>query len=411
MAILKRQVRNKRNADGDLTSRAGFVYDVNIKYQTMEGRKTYNKKGFLTREEAQKHESEMRLKLLKPGYIPKSIKESKRTLSNYLLEWLEQYARNNVRPNTYRGYEVNIRKHINPVIGMVPLNEISAPILDNLYREIKKKGFAVNTVKLIHRTLSVALEHAHRYQLIDNNPAKSVLTKFTSNVKTPEPYTVDQIKKLIDGIKDTQWKFIVVLGGLYGLRRNEVLGLRWKDVNISKRFFNIVEQLSNPEIRSSGKMTSDLKEKYSLRALPITEDTIKYFQRQYNRFGLIKNSADFQSIENGFAVCKEDGTPLSEGQLSRGFYKLLETLKLPHIRFHDLRHSAATNMHQITGDFYTIGEILGHSLKGIGNQLGVSGGLQAVTERYIDVRLERKKFVLDRYHKEVHQKKLSERTR
>lgn len=63
--------------------------------------------------------------------------------------------------------------------------------------------------------------------------------------------------------------------------------------------------------------------------------------------------------------------------------------------------AAATNMHQLTGDFYTVGEILGHSLKGIGNQLGIIGGLEAITERYVDVRLERKRMVLDTYHKAV----------
>ncbi|MPM80942.1 hypothetical protein SDC9_127993 [bioreactor metagenome] len=61
-------------------------------------------------------------------------------------------------------------------------------------------------------------------------------------------------------------------------------------------------------------------------------------------------------------------------------------------------------MHQLTGDFYTVGEILGHSLKGIGNQLGV-GNLEATTERYVDVRMERKRIVLDTYHTEIQKKK------
>ena len=66
--------------------------------------------------------------------------------------------------------------------------------------------------------------------------------------------------------------------------------------------------------------------------------------------------------------------------------------------FHDLRHTAATNMHQLTGDFYTVGEILGHTLAGIGVSLGLSMNFEAVTARYVDVRLERKKEVLDAYH-------------
>jgi len=68
----------------------------------------------------------------------------------------------------------------------------------------------------------------------------------------------------------------------------------------------------------------------------------------------------------------------------------------------DLRHSAATNMHQFTGDFYTVGEILGHTLKGIGISLGISANLEAVTAQYIDVRLERKLTVLGAYHSALH---------
>ena len=74
---------------------------------------------------------------------------------------------------------------------------------------------------------------------------------------------------------------------------------------------------------------------------------------------------------------------------------------MPHIRFHDLRHTAATNMHQLTGDFYTVGEVLGHTLAGIGASLGLSMNFEAVTARYVDVRLERKKEVLNAYHSAV----------
>lgn len=80
-----------------------------------------------------------------------------------------------------------------------------------------------------------------------------------------------------------------------------------------------------------------------------------------------------------------------------------EALDMPHIRFHDLRHTAATNMHQLTGDFYTVGEVLGHTLAGIGVSLGLSMNFEAVTARYVDVRLERKKEVLDAYHGAVKQ--------
>lgn len=77
----------------------------------------------------------------------------------------------------------------------------------------------------------------------------------------------------------------------------------------------------------------------------------------------------------------------------------------PYLTAADLRHTAATNMHQLTGDFYTVGEILGHTLKGIGISLGISTNLEAVTAQYVDVRLDRKKTVLETYHKALHPQK------
>lgn len=380
-----------------MVTREITVYDVFFKYSTNEGAKTYAKRSFPNKSEAQKHEAEMRLKLAKPDYSINAAKEGKKPLKEYLEDWLERYVKSNVRPNSYAGYERNIRIHVIPYLGHIRLNAISSLALDDLYRKLLKSGLAVNTVKYVHRTLSIALEHAVSYQYIESNPARNTLTKFTSKVKTPAPYTIEQMRQLLDGVKDTQWEFIIVLGGLYGMRRNEVLGLRMSNVDHEKECFHISEQLSNIETKkATGEILAVLKEDYSLRTLPITDEAKVYFERQYSR----KNP----STKSDFLLCREDGSPLSEGYVSHGFKKLLKDLGLPHCRFHDLRHAAATNMHQLTGDFYTVGEILGHSLKGIGNQLGIIGGLEAVTERYVDSRIERKRVVLETYHKAVQKK-------
>ena len=91
--------------------------------------------------------------------------------------------------------------------------------------------------------------------------------------------------------------------------------------------------------------------------------------------------------------------------LTSQFPAFIQRHGMKKMRFHDLRHTAATNMHQLTGDFYTVGEILGHTLKGIGMSLGISTNLEAVTAQYVDVRLERKKAVLEAYHKALHPQK------
>ena len=127
----------------------------------------------------------------------------------------------------------------------------------------------------------------------------------------------------------------------------------------------------------------------------------EYFERQLElqeRQRRLALNGGGNYYENDLVIAKANGAPNRRDSVSANFAQLIRRLNMPHLRFHDLRHSAATNMHQLTGDFYTVGMILGHSLKGTGLQLGISTNLDAVTAQYVDVRLERKKFVLDAYH-------------
>jgi len=404
MAIYERSIQNKKDKNGVSTNREGKVYDVNLKYRSESGYwKTYAKRGFKTKREALDHEAQMRLKLAKPDYSADLAKKGKDKLSDYLEDWLAEYCYHNVRPNTYAGYFRNIKNHINPNIGQVPLNAVSGPILDKLYRQLLNEGYAPNTVKYIHRTMSVAMEHAMKYGYIESNPAKKTLTKFSGEVDIPQPYSVEQIRFLLDNVKDPQWRFIIVMGGLYGLRRNEVLGLKWENVDLVNNQFAIVEQRAGFQaMRRSDKDTAALKEKFSRRVLPITDESKEYFLavQQYRQENIDRLKEFYD--DRGFILTRPNGLPLDETHISRQFNLIVSSFDMPHQRFHDLRHAAATNMHQLTGDFYTIGEILGHSLKGIGNTLGFAGGLEAVTERYVDVRLERKRYVLEVYHKAAH---------
>lgn len=121
-------------------------------------------------------------------------------------------------------------------------------------------------------------------------------------------------------------------------------------------------------------------------------------------YGQSKNcSANWaeQLAMNDLVVARPDGSPCRRDRVSADFSQMLRRSGMAHIRFHDLRHTAATNMHQLTGDFYTVGKIFGHSIKGIGIQLGSSTNLEATTTQYVDVRLDRIRVILQTYHNEI----------
>ena len=108
MAISSRQVQNKRDSNGVLTGKPGTVYDVNIKYNSPEGKKTYSKKGFATKKEAAQHEAEMKVKLSNPVYTPVIASQGKQTVKEYLEEWVENHGKANLRPSTFASYTVPV---------------------------------------------------------------------------------------------------------------------------------------------------------------------------------------------------------------------------------------------------------------------------------------------------------------
>jgi len=321
---------------------------------------------------------------------------------------VEQHGKANLRPSTYSSYKGHIANHIVPAIGGVQMRAVTPAMLDGLFQKMYDKGLSQNTVRNVQRVLSVAFEAARKYRYIEHNPARDILTKFGQSGKTPDPYTVEQVQRLLGHVSGTEWEMLVMLGGLYGLRISEALGLRWDNVDMGKGEFNVMEQLPFHLPAGTNVVTemAPVKGKgidgAGERILPITDVARPFFERQ---LALLQRQREYMEssggvyYDNHLVVSKANGAPLRRDRVSADFGQMLRRIDLPYLRFHDLRHSAATNMHQLTGDFYTVGIILGHSLKGTGIHLGISTNMDAVTARYVDVRMERKQAVLDAYHK------------
>ncbi|MDO5397801.1 MAG: site-specific integrase [bacterium] len=405
MAVSARQVKNKRDADGKLTGRAGTVYDVNVKYKNAAGeRKAYVKKGFVTKREAQQHEAEMKTKLLNPQFIEVVQSKNNQTVKEYLNNWLETHVHTNLRPGTYSTYSNIVNNYIIPNVGNVQLSKLTPVMLDKMFKKYLDSGLKPSTVLTIKRLLSVSLEHARKYRYIETNAAKDTLTKLSPTQNTAPPFNVEQMKTLLTSVSNTIWEMPILLGGLYGLRRSEIAGLRWHNVDLQNNTFEVVEQLPF-KLPSKTQIVEEMaptKSKASMRQLPITEYAKPFFEKQLKIQEMQKNYAAENQLtyyDNDLVVAKPDGTPVLPDWISSQFGKVLDALNLPHTRFHDLRHGAATNMHQLTGDFFTVGEILGHTC--IAASLGMSLNFEMVTSRYVDVRMERKKQVIDVYHTEV----------
>ena len=345
MAVSARKVQNKRDGNGVLTGKPGTVYDVNIKYNVLGEKKSYMKRGFVTKKEAVQHEAEMKVKLATPAYAATMVSQNKQTIKEYMETWIENHGKTNLRPSTFASYNVNIQKHIVPYIGNVQLRQLTPAMLDNLFKQLFDKGLSNSSVRYVQRTLSVALEHARKYQYIETNPAKDIITKFGKQAKTPDPYTVEQMQQFMGNVIGTEWEMPIVLAGLYGLRISEILGLRTTNIDLDKMQFGVVEQLPF-KLPPGTKIISELSPtKSNDRILPITEEMLPYFLRQFDLIEQQKaliESGGGKYYDNKLFIARSDGSPLQRDRMSANFGALIKRLGLPHIRFHDLRHTCAS---------------------------------------------------------------------
>lgn len=407
MAVTPRQVKNKRDSNGILTGRPGTVYDVNIKYVDANGqRKTYAKRGFPTKRAATLFEAEKKIELATPTYVSSTAAQGKMRLSEYLPEWLESHKAN-IRPKTYNGYRCNIYHHIIPTLGQIRLNQLSPQHIDKLLAKMDQDGLSMNTIRYCQRTLSVALSHAQKYGYIRDNPTKNITYKLRKEEHVDPPYTIEQIQQLLLHVTCTDWEMFVILGGLYGLRLGEVLGLKWKDVDIENGQLWIVDQLPQlPKEATVVKNYDPLKDRKSGdgRLLPLTNITQDYFIAQKAKQQKQKQlctSGCTPYYDNDLVVAKPDGRPYRKDSVSRDYPNMLKKVEMPRNTFHGLRRSAASNMHTLTGDYYTISQILGHTIDGMSREIHIPHAIASVTSRYIDVRMDRKKEVLEAYHNAV----------
>lgn len=409
MAIRERKVKNKRNSQGILTGRSGIVYDVNVKVYENGRQKSIAKRGFATRREAELYEAQIKLELqtgsaAMVGYGP----ESKQKLKEYLPKWYESYHHNLVKSTRY-SYWSGINIHLIPMLGEVSLNKLTPQMIDDMIAQLREKGLAENSVRYCHRILSSALSSAVKYGYIPNNPAKNIMTRFSKNAgRKYDKYTVEQVQQLLAFVHGNALETVVLLAVLFGLRLSEALGLRWRDVDLTHRQITLRGQIPC-DLPKDAKIVPHLeplkdRDEGETRSFPITEEALPIFlrlrQEQADQRRLCKLGGA-KYYDNDLVVCKPDGSPYLQKRISAKFNGFMRSTGMPKIRFHDLRGTAGTNMYNLTGDFYAVSQILGHSVDDFSQQMGVNLKINTVTTRYVQVQEQRKLSVLTAYHQAV----------
>jgi len=286
------------------------------------------------------------------------IPDERQTVGQFLTCWLADTAKPSVRPLTYETYEAIVRRHIEPEVGRITLSKLTPQDVQRLLNNKLESGLSPRRVRHIHSVLRNALGQAHRWGMVARNVATLVSPP---SVKRSEiqPFSPEQARAFLQATKGDRLEALYSVALAVGLRRGEALGLRWQDVDLERGTLTVNKSLQ----RIGSKLTLvEPKTAGSRRTIVLPEVALTALKAHRARQNEERLKMGPLWQENKLVFTTTVGTPLEAGNVARrNFKKLLRSADLPDIRFHDLRHTAATLLLAQGIHPRVVMEILGHS--------------------------------------------------
>jgi integrase len=341
----------------------GSIYRRNdgrwVGEMTIEGRKRKFVYG-RTRKEAQE-KLQAALQELQQGIMLEG--NSKQTLAQFLVDWLENSQKQNVRARTYERYEEIVRLHVVPVIGRHRLQKLSAQHIQAFYTKKLNEGLSASTVGVFHDVLHKALDTAMKWGLVPRNVCDLVSPPHVGGYEI-KPLTAEQAHQLLTAARGQRQEALFTLALATGMRRGELLALKWQDINFASGTLQVRRILTRVPSKLPGKgyVESEPKTQKSRRNVVIAPFALVALKQHYQQQLEVKKKAGDAWRDHDYVFCTSVGTHLNPSKDVLDPLKLLlKKAGLPDIRFHDLRHSAATLLLSEGVHPKVVQELLGHS--------------------------------------------------
>ena len=287
-------------------------------------------------------------------------KSGKYTVGAWMDEWFENVAKIKVRPSSHQTYKGYIDNHIKPNIGNMPLEKLTTMDLQKFYRNLltkgraerieskeQPKGLSAKTVRNINQVISSAMDLAVAQKIILVNPTNACeLPKVEHQEMQIIP--AEQLQAFLDEARATGVYEMYYIELATGLRRGELLGLKWQDVDWKNGIIKVRRQVA----RIDGEIVeAPLKTKNSYRAVTISPQAIEVLKQQ---------KAKTKELKEPYIFPSPNGGPISLDSVNNMLKRVLERTGIPKVRFHDLRHTFATIALQNGVDSKTVSGMLGH---------------------------------------------------
>jgi integrase len=271
-----------------------------------------------------------------------------------------------VAESTEDDYVDTVRLHLVPALGRKRLAKLTVSDLDRLWKAKRDAGYSANSVRIMRTVLRRALGQAEREGIVARNVAKlSAAPRIRA--KEGRTLTIDQARQLLEAAAGYRFETAVVLALAYGMRRGEVLSLRWSDLDWEAGTLRVIHGVKRVKDRdaTSGRRTrlvvSELKTPKSRRMLTLTPELVSRFRQHRVRQAEAQMAAGPLWQDHGLIFASEVGTPMDPDNFSHSFARLCVQAGLGHWHPHELRHSGASLMLAQGTPLHVVSEVLGHA--------------------------------------------------
>lgn len=295
------------------------------------------------------------------------VTPERQTVEQFLTRWLEDVAKLRVKPATYAMYTSIAKKHLYPRLGRHLLAKLTPQQVQGWIAEQTQAGAAPKSVRIRHGVLLSALAQAVEWGLIARNPAASA-TLPKPSAKAMRALTPEELTAFLAAIRGHRYESLLLVTLALGLRRGEVLGLRWADVDLKGGTVQVRQQVKRTTA-DGGLHTAALKTEQSRRTLVMPEVAARAFRTRKAQQIQERLLAGERWKDTGLVFTTAFGTAIDPTNLSTAFARLLKAHDLPHRRLHDLRHSCATFLLSQGVPAQVVQKILGHA--NVSTTLGV----------------------------------------
>ena len=279
-------------------------------------------------------------------------------LSHWLEYWMDSIVRPNRAETTVYAYQKIIDNHIDPALGTVPLKKLTPKMVQEYYTETQRaNGLSSNTMRRHHDLLSSALRSAVRQDVIPASPMERVEPP---RVRTTESYFYNnqELKLLYQKIEGNILELAVKLAGSLGMRREEICGLKWENVDLQRHLVLIREART---AYGATIVQKETKNRASVRTLYLPDEVYLLLEQEQARQQQERCLQSPTYNPTDHVILDAKGVPYSPNALSLAFTRFVKKNDLPRLTFHGLRHTFATIASCQGASLFDIGKALGHS--------------------------------------------------